>query len=219
MANVASNGPKSCDVTASLKSSTCRSNNASRSSSATTGTLYEPFVRVEYFVQTSVDVHQVSSTDRSITVMPTKPHTPTVRRSGRHRQSPYREILKKPTGTSVRRGQVGRGQDVIHGLVDVIGQVKQLEVARPDLAFGQHGAAYPVQQATPVRPTQQDDREPGHLARLHQGQRLEHLVQGAEAARQHTERLSVLDEHRLAGEEVPEVDADLDPLVHALLER
>src|SRR4051794_17874329 len=41
-AKVASRGPKSCVDTASLKSSTCRSSNASRSSAATIGTLYEP---------------------------------------------------------------------------------------------------------------------------------------------------------------------------------
>ena len=40
----------------------------------------------------------------------------------------------------------------------------------------------------------------------------------AEAAGQHDEALRVLHEHRLAGEEVAEVDADVDPLVHALLE-
>ena len=49
-------------------------------------------------------------------------------------------------------------------------------------------------------------------------ERLEQLVQGAEAAGQHDEPLGVLDEHGLAGEEVPEVDAEVDPLVHALLE-
>ena len=35
----------------------------------------------------------------------------------------------------------------------------------------------------------------------------------------HDERLRVLDEHRLADEEVAEVDAEVDPLVEALLER
>ena len=53
---------------------------------------------------------------------------------------------------------------------------------------------------------------------LHQGQRLEQLVEGAEAAGQHDEALGVLHEHRLAGEEVAEVDADVDPLVEPGLE-
>ena len=40
----------------------------------------------------------------------------------------------------------------------------------------------------------------------------------AEAAGEDDERLGVLHEHRLAREEVAEVDADVDPVVHALLE-
>ena len=51
------------------------------------------------------------------------------------------------------------------------------------------GLAQPVEQATPVRRAHQHDREPGHLVRLHQRQRLEQLVERAEAAGQHDEAL------------------------------
>ena len=77
----------------------------------------------------------------------------------------------------------------------------------------------PVQQPRPVARPEQHHRERGHLAGLHQGQGLEQLVQGAEAARHHHEALGVLHEHRLAGEEVAEVDAEVDVRVEAGLER
>ena len=70
----------------------------------------------------------------------------------------------------------------------------------------------PVQQPLPVRAADEDDREADHLVRLDEGQRLEELVERAEPAGQHDEPLGVLHEHRLAGEEVPEVHAEVDVL-------
>jgi hypothetical protein len=55
------------------------------------------------------------------------------------------------------------------------------------------------------------------LAGLDQRQRLEQLVHRPEAARQDDERAGVLHEHRLAGEEVPELDAEIDVRVDRLL--
>ena len=77
----------------------------------------------------------------------------------------------------------------------------------------------PVVEPAPVVAAEQDDGELGDLLGLHQRERLEQLVQRAEAAREAHERLRVLHEHRLAGEEVAEVDAEVDPVVEALLER
>ena len=57
------------------------------------------------------------------------------------------------------------------------------------------------------------------LARLDQRQRLEQLVERPEAARQDHERVGVLHEHDLAGEEVAELDAEVDVRVEALLLR
>ena len=54
---------------------------------------------------------------------------------------------------------------------------------------------------------------------LDQRQCLEQLIHGAEAAREDDEGFRVLDEHRLAHEEVVELDAEVDELVEALLER
>ena len=89
---------------------------------------------------------------------------------------------------------------------------------RRDLAVVGDRSGQPVDQALPVRRADQHHRERRDLAGLRQGQRLEHLVEGAEAAGEHDEALGVLHEHRLAGEEVAEVDAEVDPLVEAGLE-
>src|ERR1022692_2447842 len=90
---------------------------------------------------------------------------------------------------------------------------QQILVARGDLALGEDPAADPGQQPGPVLAADQHDRELRDLAGMDQGERLEQLVQGAEPARQHHERLRVLDEDGLADEEVPELQADLDVLI------
>src|SRR5699024_11405437 len=77
--------------------------------------------------------------------------------------------------------------------------------------------AQPVQQALPVVAAHQHHGEHVDLVGLHQAQRLEQLVEGAEAARHHHEAAGVLHEHGLAGEEVAEVDTEVDIVVHALL--
>jgi len=60
---------------------------------------------------------------------------------------------------------------------------------------------------------------PDGLPGLGQGQQLEELVEGAEAAREDDERLRVADEHQLAREEVVEGDADVHVRIHPLLLR
>ena len=86
-----------------------------------------------------------------------------------------------------------------------------------DRAARDERLAHPVQQAGPVRGPDQHDREVADLAGLDEGQRLEQLVERAEAAGQDHERVGVLHEHRLAGEEVAELDAEVDVRVEALL--
>src|SRR6185437_8759740 len=90
---------------------------------------------------------------------------------------------------------------------------EQVLVTGADHAASQHAVPDPGHQARPVAAAHQHDRELGYLARLDQGQRLEQLVQRAEPAGQHDERLRVLDEHGLADEEVAELQADLDVVV------
>src|SRR5437588_10070153 len=55
------------------------------------------------------------------------------------------------------------------------------------------------------------------LAGLGEGQRLEELVQGAETAGEDDEAARVFDEHRLAGEEVAKLHAEVDVVVDPLL--
>jgi len=57
------------------------------------------------------------------------------------------------------------------------------------------------------------------LARLRQGQRLEELVERAQAAWEDHESPRVLDEHVLAHEEVAELDAEVDVCIQLLLAR
>ena len=63
------------------------------------------------------------------------------------------------------------------------------------------------------------DREVADLAGLDERERLEQLVHRAEAAGQDHETVGVLHEHHLAGEEVAELDAEVDVLVEPLLVR
>ena len=57
------------------------------------------------------------------------------------------------------------------------------------------------------------------LAGLDQGERLEELVERAEAAREDHERVGVANEHQLPDEEVVELDAEVDVGVERLLVR
>src|SRR5450759_2297636 len=121
-------------------------------------------------------------------------------------------------GTFGSKVAVPAGDDA-YGLVDVVGDMQEVDVGRGDGAGGRGGLAQPLQQTTPVRRADEHQREGGHLAGLHQRHGLEELVQGAEASGQDDEPLGVLHEHGLAGEEVPEVDPKVDIAVQALLER
>ncbi len=84
---------------------------------------------------------------------------------------------------------------------------------------GELRLAHPVEEAVPVGVAHQDHREVPDLAGLDQRQRLEQLVEGPEAAGHDHERVRVLHEHRLAGEEVVELDRDVDIWVEVLLVR
>ncbi len=90
---------------------------------------------------------------------------------------------------------------------------------RRDLARLDHPRLEPVHEPGPVVRPHEDDGEARHLAGLHEDEGLEELVERAETTRHEDEALGVLHEHRLADEEVAEVDADVDVGVQALLER
>src|SRR5690606_6150973 len=109
-------------------------------------------------------------------------------------------------------------RDQGHRLLHVVRDVEQHQVLLRRLALGDDRVAEPVDQAAPVLGAEEDDGEAGDLLGLDEGEGLEQLVQGAEAAGQHDEALGVLDEHQLADEEVAEVQADVDVGVQPLLE-
>ncbi len=71
----------------------------------------------------------------------------------------------------------------------------------------------------PVRRADQDDRKAGDLACLNQRQRLGQLVERAEPAGQHDERVRVLEQQHLAHEEVVAGDEAIEVRVRRLLER
>ena len=97
--------------------------------------------------------------------------------------------------------------------------MQQADVLGGNHAGVDHGGADPVNQTRPVVSAHEHEREGTNLPGLDQGRGFEELVHGAETARHDDETLRVLHEHGLAGEEVAEVDAAVDPLVHALLVR
>ncbi len=85
--------------------------------------------------------------------------------------------------------------------------------------MGEECCPEPVDQAGPIVPTDQDDGETGDLPGLDQGEGFEQLIQSAQAAGEDDEAAGVLDEHRLASEEVAKVDPEVDVVVEAGLER
>src|SRR5881628_3006469 len=107
----------------------------------------------------------------------------------------------------------------LHGLARAVGDVQQVEILGGDLALPRDAVAQPPGEPLPVLQAEQDDREVFHLARLHQRERFEQLVHRAVTARKHDEGGRILHEHRLADEEVSEVDGALDVGVEPLLER
>src|SRR3954451_23749465 len=97
------------------------------------------------------------------------------------------------------------GAYALDHLVEVIADDEQVEVLRGDHALAEGALAQPVDQPVPVGRVDQADRELVDLAGLDQRQRLEELVERAEAAGQDDERVRVADEHDLAREVVVEL--------------
>src|SRR6185437_3042363 len=95
----------------------------------------------------------------------------------------------------------------------------ELQVRGSDRARREDMVFKPVEQSPPVRRTEKHDREVLDLSCLREGQRLEKLVQRAEAARKDDEPPGVFNEHVLADEEIAELDAEVDVTVQRLLVR
>src|SRR4051794_8749391 len=108
--------------------------------------------------------------------------------------------------------------DALDDLVEVVVHREAIQVLRRDHPARQRLLSQPADQAAPVARVDQADGELVHLAVLDQRERLEELVQRAEAAGQDHERVRVADEHDLAREEVVELQRGVDVAVDVLLE-
>ena len=100
----------------------------------------------------------------------------------------------------------------------VVGDEHEVQVLRRDLAGRHHGVADPLEEAAPVLGAEEDDGEVPDLVRLDERERLEELVHRPEPPGEDDEGTRVLHEHRLADEEVPEVDRVVEIWVAFLLE-
>ena len=104
-------------------------------------------------------------------------------------------------------------------LVRIVGDVQKVEVVRRDHPVGEQLAPDPVEQVVPVVGVEEHDGEVQHLAGLDQRQRLEQLVERAEAAGEDDEALARLHEADLARVEVRERVRDVEVGVRPLLVR
>ena len=100
----------------------------------------------------------------------------------------------------------------------VVGHAEEVEVAGLMSARGQL-LAHPVDQPVPERRAHEQHREVADLPGLDEDERLEQLVERAEAAGEDHEGVRVADEHDLAREEVVELQREVDDRVGGLLER
>src|SRR5262245_27182132 len=96
--------------------------------------------------------------------------------------------------------------DRLHDLVHVVRHPEELELRRRDHPLAERLLAHPAQEPVPEIPPVEDDGEVVDLLGLLERQRLEDLVERAEAAGQAHEAAGVLHEHDLAHEEVVEGD-------------
>src|ERR1044071_3207331 len=100
-----------------------------------------------------------------------------------------------------------------------VGEVEHAVVVFVDVIRLEHRLFEPAEHAAPVVPAEEHDGEVPNLARLYQRERLEELVERAVAAGEDYEGVAVLDEHRLAHEEVLERYRARLVRVRLLLER
>jgi hypothetical protein len=120
-------------------------------------------------------------------------------------------------GTTLQAVRPLVGRDEGDRLDRVVGHMEQVDVRLRDRAGGQLDVAHPGEEAVPVGVTHEDDREVPDLAGLDEGERLEQLVERPEPAGHDHERVRVLHEHRLAGEEVVELHREVHVRVEMLL--
>src|SRR6266511_53159 len=141
---------------------------------------------------------------------------------GRPRNNSLRVVMPSGVPRDVRellRALLPGLPDDRNRLARVVGDMEQIQVRRGDLPLPRHPIPQPVGQAAPVRSAEQDHRKVSDLPGLDQGQGLEQFVHRPVAAGEDDEGGRVFHEHRLAHEEIAEVDRPLDVWVDPLLER
>src|SRR3990167_3144473 len=110
-------------------------------------------------------------------------------------------------------------EDRVHHLLRLVMYLHEVHVGGVDHVLPDQALAEPGDEPAPIRLVHQDDRHLARLAGLHQCERLEQLVERAEAAGQDDERGGELREHHLAREEMLEAKPDVVVPVRVLLAR
>src|SRR5688572_1262935 len=110
-------------------------------------------------------------------------------------------------------------EDGVDHFLRLVAHLQEIELEDVDHAFDRQALAHPLEQAAPERLVHQDDRHLARLARLHQRERLEQLIERAVAAGQHDVGGRHFREHHFAGEEVAKAQADVLIAIAELLAR
>src|SRR3954470_17895855 len=114
---------------------------------------------------------------------------------------------------------LGTTKDRRGDVVGVVADLEQVHVLGADLPALEQSLADPVHEPGPVVAAHQHDREVADLVGLAERDRLEQLVERAEAAGQHHEADRVAHEEQLAREEVVAGELAVEVWVLVLLER
>ena len=112
-----------------------------------------------------------------------------------------------------------RGTHCLHGGLGIVDHVQLGQVERVDQVAVDELLGHPVEQARPVGSLHEHHRELGDLAGLDERERLEQLIQRAEAAGVHDERRRIAHEHQTSCEEVVELQGAVEVIVGDLLLR
>ena len=104
------------------------------------------------------------------------------------RSTPSHRRLRSPSGRRASRCASYAVDHRVRRFGRIVGQQHQVHVARRDLPLAEHARLQPAHEPGPVVAAEQDHRELVDLPRLDQRQRLEQLVERAEAAGEDDER-------------------------------
>ena len=98
----------------------------------------------------------------------------------------------------------------------IVRQQQQVEIAGRHLTFSHQTRADPANQSGPIVAAEQDHRELINFSGLDQREGLEQFIQCTEPTWEDDERIRVLDEHRFAHKEIPEIHQRIHVRIGAL---